>query len=208
MPSLDPSLVAEPAQRDEPDGARGRRGACGCHAPITTSRSSIGWPACSMPRTATSSPSWRMRGLMPHARWTLATGRSTGCRPAMARRLHWRPDLVSLAREAWLLASIEHGMSRMRSGHLLWALLADDALGQRAAAVTRLLRPIPLEAFKADYAGLTAASKEIGATPERQGDGLVAPDGEPIAQRRRTRPFHHRPHRAGASGQDRSHPRT
>ncbi len=89
------------------------------------------------------------------------------------------PDLVALAREAWLLASIEHGMSRVRSGHLLWALLADDALGQRAAAVARLLRPIPLEALKADYAGLTLGSKEIGGSKETgaadfQGDGPAA----------------------------------
>ncbi len=91
------------------------------------------------------------------------------------------PDLVALAREAWLLASIEHGMSRVRSGHLLWALLADDTLGQRAAAVARLLRPIPLEALKADYAGLTLGSKESGGSKETgadfQGDGPAAAEG-------------------------------
>ncbi|MGH7155794.1 MAG: Clp protease N-terminal domain-containing protein, partial [Acetobacteraceae bacterium] len=35
------------------------------------------------------------------------------------------PEIVDLAKEAWLLASLEQGAPRIRSGHLLWALLAD-----------------------------------------------------------------------------------
>src|SRR5690606_4962911 len=38
------------------------------------------------------------------------------------------PHLVSLAREAWILASLEYGAARVRSGHLLCALLADESL--------------------------------------------------------------------------------
>src|SRR5690348_2286476 len=33
------------------------------------------------------------------------------------------PEIVQLAKEAWLLASVEQGLSRVQSGHLLWALL-------------------------------------------------------------------------------------
>src|SRR5690606_19741672 len=38
------------------------------------------------------------------------------------------PDLVSLAREAWVLGSIEFGAQQTRSGYLLAALLSDDNL--------------------------------------------------------------------------------
>ena len=42
------------------------------------------------------------------------------------------PDIVELAKQAWLLASLEQGATRIRSGHLLWALLADETLARRA----------------------------------------------------------------------------
>src|SRR3977135_3967742 len=42
------------------------------------------------------------------------------------------PEVVSLAREAWLVASLEGSASRIRSGHLLVALLADDGLSRHA----------------------------------------------------------------------------
>ena len=42
------------------------------------------------------------------------------------------PDIVELAKQAWLLASLEQGAARIRSGHLLWALLADETLARRA----------------------------------------------------------------------------
>src|ERR1700733_3123434 len=42
------------------------------------------------------------------------------------------PDIVELARQAWLFASVEQGSGRITSGHLLWALLADESLARRA----------------------------------------------------------------------------
>ena len=42
------------------------------------------------------------------------------------------PDIVELGKQAWLLASLEQGATRIRSGHLLWALLADETLARRA----------------------------------------------------------------------------
>ncbi|MGI4793746.1 MAG: Clp protease N-terminal domain-containing protein, partial [Janthinobacterium lividum] len=80
------------------------------------------------------------------------------------------PDVVALAREAWLLASVEHGMARVRSGHLLWALLADETLSRRLGEIARTLRAIPIEALRADYAGITAGAKEASET-----SGGVAP---------------------------------
>src|SRR5215208_5278070 len=42
------------------------------------------------------------------------------------------PQLVECAKQAWRLASLEHGAAQLRSGHLLWALLSDEALARHA----------------------------------------------------------------------------
>ncbi len=70
------------------------------------------------------------------------------------------PDVVDLAKQAWLLASVDAGLARVRSGHLLWALLADDALARRTYDISEEFRRIPLEALKRDLAGLTAQTGE------------------------------------------------
>ena len=44
------------------------------------------------------------------------------------------PDIVELGKQAWLLGSLEQGATRIRSGHLLWALLADETLARRATS--------------------------------------------------------------------------
>ena len=43
------------------------------------------------------------------------------------------PEIVELVKQAWLLASLEQGQSAIRSGHLLWALLADETLARQPA---------------------------------------------------------------------------
>ena len=47
------------------------------------------------------------------------------------------PNVVELAREAWLLASLEDGATRTRSGHLLCALLNDSAGGLELPVLRR-----------------------------------------------------------------------
>src|SRR5262245_32357584 len=70
------------------------------------------------------------------------------------------PDIIELAKKAWLIASVEHGVSRIRSGHLLWALLADEALRRRAGAASGELLQISADALKRDFAAVTVASSE------------------------------------------------
>ncbi|HEX7389065.1 MAG TPA: type VI secretion system ATPase TssH [Acidiphilium sp.] len=96
----------------------------------------------------------------------MKTGNSRA--PALA------PDIVDLAKQAWLLASVEHGLSRTRSGHLLWALLADEGLARRAHAASSQLLKIQPDALKRDFAAITANSIEM------QGATLAA-DGAPVA---------------------------
>jgi type VI secretion system protein VasG len=70
------------------------------------------------------------------------------------------PDIVDMVKEAWLLASVEQGATRVRSGHLLWALLADDMLARRAREASPHLSQIPPDALKAGYLALCADTGE------------------------------------------------
>jgi type VI secretion system protein VasG len=73
------------------------------------------------------------------------------------------PEIVELIKEAWLLASVEHGLSRLRSGHLVWALLADETLARRAREASGQLLRIPADTLKRDFAAITAGSSETAA---------------------------------------------
>jgi type VI secretion system protein VasG len=96
------------------------------------------------------------------------------------------PEIVDLGKQAWLLASVEHGLSRIRSGHLLWALLADETLARRAREASSQLLKIQPETLKRDLLTVTANSVEAqtapsavdGPAPEAGGgDGVVRPAG-------------------------------
>jgi type VI secretion system protein VasG len=93
------------------------------------------------------------------------------------------PEIVELAKAAWLFASVEHGFSRLRSGHLFWALLADETLARRAREASGQLLRIPAEALKRDFAAITANSSEaVAAAPTAEtapqaGGGAAAPSG-------------------------------
>lgn len=70
------------------------------------------------------------------------------------------PSLVSLGREAWLLATLEYGDGQIRSGHLLVALLSDETLGQHARAASPSLARIPPDELRRRLAAIAAASAE------------------------------------------------
>ena len=77
-----------------------------------------------------------------------------------ARAPSLSPEIVELAKEAWLLASVEHNLAKLRSGHLIWALLADETLARRAREASGQLLRISAEALKRDFAAVTANSSE------------------------------------------------
>jgi type VI secretion system protein VasG len=95
------------------------------------------------------------------------------------------PEIVDLAKQAWLMASVEHGLSRVRSGHLLWALLADEVLARRAREASGQLLRISADAFKRDFAAVTAGSAETasaissseGPPAAAEGAGGIAASG-------------------------------
>lgn len=78
------------------------------------------------------------------------------------------PQIVSLAREAWLLASLVQGANRVRSGHLLLALLSDDMLAPVAREASAQFAKIPPDTLRGELAKITAETveAEVGATPQ------------------------------------------
>ena len=61
------------------------------------------------------------------------------------------PEIVEMVKQAWLLASVEQGANRVRSGHLLWALLADESLARRAREASGQFARIQPDLLKRDY---------------------------------------------------------
>nr|WP_321983228.1 type VI secretion system ATPase TssH [uncultured Lichenicoccus sp.] len=103
----------------------------------------------------------------------LKTGNSRA--PALA------PEIVSLIREAWMIASVALSAAEVRSGHLLWALLADETLGRRTREISPQLQRIPLEILERDFLAILARSAETSSpTPDGRAaatDGAVASGG-------------------------------
>ena len=75
------------------------------------------------------------------------------------------PDIVDLGKQAWLIASIEHGLARLRSGHLLLALLSDETLSRRAREASGQLAKIQPETLHRDLLTITAQTGEAQTTP-------------------------------------------
>ncbi|WP_343715184.1 sigma 54-interacting transcriptional regulator, partial [Inquilinus sp.] len=76
------------------------------------------------------------------------------------------PDLVELIKDAWLFASVEGGASHVRSGHLVLAALADEALGGRLRDVAPELRRILPDMLRRDFAGIVAGGAETPAVQD------------------------------------------
>jgi type VI secretion system protein VasG len=96
------------------------------------------------------------------------------------------PEIVDLGKQAWLFASIEYGLAKIRSGHLLLALVSDETLSRRAREASGQLAKIQPDVLKRDLATVTANSAEAamapaaaeGATPDTGGEpGMPRPPG-------------------------------
>jgi type VI secretion system protein VasG len=95
------------------------------------------------------------------------------------------PDIVEMVKQAWLLASVEQGASRVRSGHLLWALIADEMLARQAREISAHFAQIPPDALKSDYLAICgntaeaaqATSQAVGSEAAGTGSGDARPGG-------------------------------
>lgn len=72
------------------------------------------------------------------------------------------PSLVNMLREAWVLGSVEYGAPRVRTGHVLLALLSVPEL-LRAVDFTKEFEKIPADVLKKDFVTITVSSAEATA---------------------------------------------
>ncbi|MGH9345393.1 MAG: Clp protease N-terminal domain-containing protein, partial [Terriglobia bacterium] len=70
------------------------------------------------------------------------------------------PRIPKLVQDAWLMASVDYGTPKVRSGHLLAALLADDDLAPIARDISHEFASISLESLRRDFSKITAGSAE------------------------------------------------
>ena len=97
-----------------------------------------------------------------------------------ARAPSLSPEIVDMVKQAWLLASLEQGATRVRSGHLLWALLADDTLSRRAKDASGQFARIQPDLLKRDYATVCAnTAEQAQATSQAVGSEAAGGGGEP-----------------------------
>jgi type VI secretion system protein VasG len=89
-----------------------------------------------------------------------------------ARTPSLSPHLVKLLTEAWTLASLEYGAQKVRTGHVILALLGNDELARMAKDISRELTKIPPEALRKDLIDL------VGASGESDGIGSFVPSAD------------------------------
>jgi type VI secretion system protein VasG len=88
------------------------------------------------------------------------------------------PRIPRLVESAWLLASIEYGATRIRSGHLMLAMFTNEDLARLARESSKEFNKISLETLGKHLVDITAGSAEAR---EAAGAGSVedAPDAAP-----------------------------
>ncbi len=82
--------------------------------------------------------------------------------------------------DAWLLASVDFGAARVRSGHLVLALLANDRFARIAREISREFDHVSLEKLQSDLPTITGDSSEARDAVALGESGGVS-DGAPVA---------------------------
>ncbi|WP_341675242.1 type VI secretion system ATPase TssH [Niveibacterium sp. SC-1] len=108
----------------------------------------------------------------------------SGFRTGNARTPVFSPHLPALLEHAWLIASLESATARIRSGHVLTALLASPDLSQLAQRASRLFARFPLDSIKHRLDELTRGScesvvRDTGPQELAAGDDLLDPSASP-----------------------------
>jgi type VI secretion system protein VasG len=83
------------------------------------------------------------------------------------------PQVVGLIKDAWLIGSVDKAESLVRSGHLLLAILGDDAMGSALGKSGQLAR-LNYDVLKRDFDAATAGSSE-----EKESAAASAVSGAP-----------------------------
>ena len=73
------------------------------------------------------------------------------------------PHIPALFQDAWLLASVEFGEAKVRSGHLLLAFLTNEQMARIAREVSKDFAKIKVDELKENFVALTSGSAEARA---------------------------------------------
>ncbi len=85
------------------------------------------------------------------------------------------PRLIDMAREGWVLASLEFGSAQLGSGHLLVALVSDDGLARFARGISSEFEKISAEKLRKELPAISANSGEAQRMyPAASGSGAGA----------------------------------
>ena len=87
------------------------------------------------------------------------------------------PRIVDLGKDAWLLASLDYGETKLRSGHILCAILNDNDLARFVLDISKEFDKISAPALRKELVGIVSSSGET-----QQDSGLPAATGEGGAQ--------------------------
>ncbi|WP_191082962.1 type VI secretion system ATPase TssH [Roseococcus microcysteis] len=92
------------------------------------------------------------------------------------------PDIVAWLREAWLITSLEANQGRIRSGHMLAALLADEGLARNVRDSAPSLLKIAPDSLRKNLDAITKGSEEAGqAGAPAPGAAATPTEGAPRA---------------------------
>lgn len=97
-----------------------------------------------------------------------------------ARTPSLSPSLVKMFSEAWTIASLDFGATRVRSGHTILALAATEELARLVGDVSREFGKIPADALSKDLAAIVAHSAEeemASASDDTAAPGAPRPGG-------------------------------
>ena len=70
------------------------------------------------------------------------------------------PRIPQLVEDAWLLASVDFGASKIRSGHLMLALLANEDLARLAREISKEFANVSVESLRKNLSEITAGTAE------------------------------------------------
>jgi type VI secretion system protein VasG len=84
-------------------------------------------------------------------------------------------NVVDLAKEAWLVASLDYDAARTRSGHLLIALLTNESLARQAHNTSGQFEAINLDTLKKEFATVVAKSAESDTPSLSSSEGGTRP---------------------------------
>lgn len=111
------------------------------------------------------------------------TGQLDKLKTGNARPPALSPDVVKLARESWMVASIEFGSTQVRSGHLVLAMLSDDSLARQAREMVAEFDKIAPDVLRQNLSTLMSSSQESagGSIDSVPGVGAPGDSGAPVA---------------------------